>query len=597
MNLVTRSDETRPRRKQCNYGGGKHFALAAVGLASVTLVALSGMWMSPGRHSAARQLFLPQQHHEQQPLYANNSQTHHHHQHPHRAFNDYRIADIPPLSTTSTISKLKRANKNDSDDDNRPIFFLHVGIPKTATTFLQCSICKDYYSKQQNRNGTNNIDAQQQLGRHERIFLQDNLVYIGTCPCDLPSHNFVLHNHDAIFDHNITWNEQHELGPVPFLVSKSNNDPTLLILNQTGMVPQLAESFHTRILQQVHDGRNNNAIMIFEGCHKFDQAHVAALAAFLNPLFRVHVIVAYRRLFEWLPSKYNSVHKPIGHGPIVDNAWPGMIVEVMQYGRIINQTISKTRPFALEGDVDSSSFGQLVRDIETWQQHPAQIVRDNYARYFTNVETIPLHDLPEPPRVVTTTAPANATDVESSSFSTTINPYLHHLFCSVLASSARHVCQAIRRGRIRGSESSTNPSVSLDYFRLAEAAHDQGWIPAHMPRSKVARLVQEKMQQADKVVAAQQQQQQQQHPLQCLPNATLSRLLNLSLATEAKMFGSQQAEMWRPGHERAFAEYRSKNKYCWLDTAALLRSRDNTNAKNHDDNKNDWIDFFKRLGD
>ena len=51
---------------------------------------------------------------------------------------------------------------------HRPRLILHVGLPKTGTTFLQCSLCSQFKITQP-------------------ILLRDNWVYLGTCPYEVSS--------------------------------------------------------------------------------------------------------------------------------------------------------------------------------------------------------------------------------------------------------------------------------------------------------------------------------------------------------------------------------------------------------------------------
>jgi hypothetical protein len=52
---------------------------------------------------------------------------------------------------------------------SRPQLILHVGLPKTGTTYLQCSLCSQFHIT-------------------EPILLRDNWVYLGTCPYEVSSH-------------------------------------------------------------------------------------------------------------------------------------------------------------------------------------------------------------------------------------------------------------------------------------------------------------------------------------------------------------------------------------------------------------------------
>lgn len=357
----------------------------------------------------------------------------------------------------------------------------------------------------------------------------------------------------------------------------------------------------------MHD-QGHNALFIFEGCHKFDSAHVAALANYLWPLFQTRIIVSYRRLYEWLPSKYNSIRKPNRNQDVAN--WPGH-VHVLRNGKLSKSV--ELQPFHLNfdpsdnvddnnNDMDHDDFDQLVHDIVAAQQHPTHIIRDNYAIYFDHVHVIPLHALPDQTflpvhvsGVVTTTesndnTTASGNNNAAKTVTTTISPYLYHLFCLILVETTPSICRALAQGEFHQRSPIENHSVSLDYDRIAVAAHERGWIPSNASRSEIAQHVQkyvynvqqqrilqkeaETNDQNESISRPTTPPQQQVFPKECLPNITLDRLLNLSLTTEDNLFGHEMAMQWHEDHRRAFERYRQRSQYCWLDTNKLLDQND-----------------------
>ena len=74
--------------------------------------------------------------------------------------------------TTYETADYTKYTTNDETADDRPTFHLHIGMPKTATTYLKCSLCS---------NPNTNL-----------ILGQDNWMYIGTCPHVRIMHNIYL---------------------------------------------------------------------------------------------------------------------------------------------------------------------------------------------------------------------------------------------------------------------------------------------------------------------------------------------------------------------------------------------------------------------
>jgi hypothetical protein len=381
----------------------------------------------------------------------------------------------------------------------------------------------------------------------------------------------------------------------------------------------LTVSFQKQV-QDVYDQGHQNALFIFEGCHKFDERHTRALAEFLNPRFRVLVLVAYRRLYEWLPSKYNSVMKP-GRNPKIKHFWPPGSDDNIQEESV------ELHPFHLHFNDENSSngnnnkerhndydddFDRLVQDIVSTRKHPTQVVRDNYAQYFSNVQVISLHHLSSSSSGDTTASNNNSNTSTSSTTTATTNssPYLQHLFCHVLRKSTPHICQALEQGDKFQLSNNINPSVPFHFDAIAVEARRLGWIPKSVSRQDARREIQ-KYYNNQRRRGQQQQRRGEGHANvtqeetyhDCLSPTLLHQLLNLSLTTEHNLFAQQQSSSSSSTatpdhhhqqqlmnddddeHRRAFESYRQGKKYCWLNATKFLQH-----------NEEPWKMFLQSLG-
>jgi hypothetical protein len=413
---------------------------------------------------------------------------------------------LPPAATQS-----EGAGPRD-----RPIFTLHVGPPKTATTFLQCSLCANHTFT-------------------DEILSQDGIVYLGTCPynmCGLPEMptHMIPHRHGSFFVASKTW-ESNPLG-----AHLHNNSVPATTADP---LPELHPTFQAAVDRALESGQD--AVAIFEGAHKFSANHIAALAHHLTIQndWNVRIVVAYRRLYEWLPSKYNSITKGATGGD-----WPvkkpsggdSSGASIKQVSKRQKQA-KAVETFHLDG---RGTFSELFREIEETVQHPTETVKRNYAQHFANISVIDLHNLK-----------ANGIG----------DPYLEHLVCHVL-SSAVHTCRAVRAGRI--GDSTKNPSVSLHYDMMAVAAQQKEIYTGKSSRSSVAAAIQRRQEDLLHLSS-------NDYPLQCFSNETVSRLLNLSLKTEQNLFTDDWTTEQESEHRAGFATALQKRKYCSIDTSAILK--------------------------
>jgi hypothetical protein len=291
---------------------------------------------------------------------------------------------------------------------------------------------------------------------------------------------------------------------------------------------RLAESFMQKI-RQVHK-QGFNCLIVFEGLHMMNSGHIKSLADFLYPHWDVQVTLASRPLYEWLPSKYNSIRKPGSYGK--SHRWPG---EKMKNGDVAEPV----HGFDLE---ERGDFTEMVHQMEGQRQHPAATVRDNFRLFFDNVKVIPLNRLPPP------SAQGDAV--------------LEHLFCHLF--DTPNTCQAVLRGKIGSLESAkaSNPSVSLNYDIIAVQAWRDGIVPASARREIVRNAV-ERYQKGKGLGG-------DDFPLTCLPESTLERIETMSLEFERDLYADEWSRALEEQHKAGFEATKGKNKYCSVDAKLAL---------------------------
>ena len=444
---------------------------------------------------------------------------------------DWFVSNFVNISSTSVRDSNKRDNETETDQragGNRPLFILHVGLPKTATTHLQCSLCAN-------------------AAIAEPLLRQDKLVYLGTCPIQCGSdidreNKYLKHQQLAFFQRSPLDPNANPVGPFPHGLDpqRANKKVNQKLARVSAGPPMLNPDFVSRVDEIWEDGLG--ILIVFEGCTEWSSRHIATLAQYLKRKNRweVHIVVAYRPLFEWLPSKYNSVVKPLRNRAA--RLWPGhrddnQIVgeEILPFA-LDNRSAGNTLALRRHGGVgnhDVNGFGDYVQEIEVrYQMHPAHVLYHNYQQHFENVHIMSLSHL--------NYLFENGRVIPSQS-----DPLLDFVFCQLLPPKTRRwptLCWAVRKGRLVGgttanqqssnprSSQFANPSVDLNFDMLATQAYKDGWIPARsvergVTRTDVRRMIQEYKDTKLPHVP---------FPVQCLDNATLSRLENLSWTLEHK---------------------------------------------------------------
>jgi hypothetical protein len=379
------------------------------------------------------------------------------------------------ITTTSESSIPKQQQqqqqvKEQNNRNRRPHFVIHVGPHRTGTTFLQASL--DQYK----------------VNRH--ILHQDNYTNLRLGAKSIFQGSGNCWSHD----------DKEDDGP-QYHAHKHAESASLL----SRTPPRFMASFQ-KAIRHLHD-QHQNVVWISQGLSKCNVEYVKALADMLNPLFHVRILVSYRRLYEWLPSRFHQVTNGIGGGSdasrrrIVHLVWPdqklgpqpaehartrrtrrrhggtrewrasaNIDTQQQQHQQQPQQAeirpfergaAAAMRPFDLErAHLASSSpssnnttspprgdeFTKLVQAIYKLQQHPAELIRDKYQLFFHDVQVLPLHALHDPFRKETT---INNNNNDNNSSSLVSHSHLFHLACSFLP-DAKYACKAAQKGLLQG---------------------------------------------------------------------------------------------------------------------------------------------------
>jgi hypothetical protein len=221
----------------------------------------------------------------------------------------------------------------------KPAFILHVGLPKTGTTFLQCTLTAHA-----------NVTVP--------VLMMNNYEFMGVGPYTSERNNpchqteydeqFLRMSKNAVFDQANDWN--------------------------------INVDFRQRV-RELHE-RGNHGILVFEYAFRYTDEHLGKLADLLNPWFNVEVVVAYRPFFMWLPSMYNQVAK----AGLTSSYWPDQKRDDRK-----NRMIKSPAPDALGFDLeDRPAFEKSYLTVfEGSRQHPSAVTKANYQKYFPQVHLFP----------------------------------------------------------------------------------------------------------------------------------------------------------------------------------------------------------------
>jgi hypothetical protein len=175
---------------------------------------------------------------------------------------------ILPISVapSSTVTSIEYNSTNSSDNDTqwvtlnwtslptqsrgggKPIMYLHAGPYKTASSYLQCVLSRNAYE----------------------YLKMDGVTFLGACACKRPASTY-------------DYCEVHSSGS--FFTRDRELQPLLL-----------------RKLNELRDS-GQSALIVWEYLSDLNEQKLRNLLQAMDG-WEIHVILNYRRLFEWLPSWY-----------------------------------------------------------------------------------------------------------------------------------------------------------------------------------------------------------------------------------------------------------------------------------------------------
>lgn len=197
----------------------------------------------------------------------------------------------------------------------KPTLLLHMGPPKTSTSFLQCIL-------------TNMMDT----------LALDNFVYLGL-------HVNMCRKEDTQTSDKAVL---HLTPDFPF------EEPKIAVFRPT-FINELRESLN----------QGKNAIIVCECFWSYTAEQRQLLIDEFSSNWDVKLILNYRRVYEFLPSAYNQNHKPstLRHDPMVYPSYTLWPDETNQDGVVGKPQL----PFNVDEDVVMKRF---LNDMETKGLHP-----------------------------------------------------------------------------------------------------------------------------------------------------------------------------------------------------------------------------------
>lgn len=386
------------------------------------------------------------------------------------------------------IRSLVTFNEIISSVKRQKYFVIHVGPQKTATTFLQ---------------GVANSYA-------ETTLRKDNYKYIGKPIKPGPMYK-------ALRDRQGTCRQDVHSArvagePMPECWVK-------------GFVPAL-KSFGTKsILMSSEDLKLERLADYPEWWRAVEEASEALG-------YKVIVVVAYRRLYEWLPS----AHYEKNYGAKSNRDW-------RDWPSGNNTSAKRVQPFA--PDFLRSEYVDRKNGTSMWFKWTPSVY--HAIPDFVDTKVLNLH-------------------TEHSSTSV-------KFFCDLLP-DATHTCNHINASEASNhAAASANAARSLFYDALTTAAADASMIDTSVQdRFDLARKARQYHEQELQRTALDFQ-------VVCPPEESTSLLLEASLAWEKELMPDMDAE---DSHREGFQEYIKKKKYCFIDLEATLK-------------EDEWKTFFQRF--
>ena len=257
---------------------------------------------------------------------------------------------------------------------------------------------------------------------------------------------------------------------------------------------------------------------------------------------RVHVVIIYRRYYEWMQSLWNEGNKP--HSNIIFDPnspykkkfekWPS---EGGKTCKTFLDYITRKRKKNSRNDLSSTEYQKLA---EVENIHVVEYLRRLWSNHSSEVLILNMHEMQHND---------DGEDLTTRLLREVLPPLAGNTF---------------KRAKVSGFTGRPNPSRNFDYDRLAVKAHERGLLANQTTtaRFKIAEM-------AEKYLLRKLNTTMDKLPLVCLNETHLQNLLQKSLQYENQMYPNQSEESARH-HELVFFEAVERKQFCNFDTDKLI---------------------------
>jgi hypothetical protein len=391
----------------------------------------------------------------------------------------------------------------------KPLFILHIGPHKTATSSLQCELAR----------------------YREELYQNASLLYLGRTynHCLKQSRLPRIDTRDIIdcFKHGRCENAQVWKRLESYLSRYSESNKSII----------LSDEAFARMKVQGGDGVDNRELL-----HRLVDKYYPG---------RMRVVILYRRYFEWFLSMWNEGAKPFrnnhvipGHGsPYKEQfeKWPGE--GGVRSATFASHLAAQESVKKICKDCDYNSRNNDTCKVCGYQQlanannvHVATYLSGLWSNHSDEIIVLNYHG-------------SDGGDDVTVRFLTAIDP--------AAAESYLRVKDADFTGR-------PNPSRNIEYDRIAVAAYESGLLgnETNIPRFKVSELIEKHLLHALNTTM-------DRLPFHCPDETDLQHFLQMSLDYERQMFLNQSDEIAEQ-HKQSFNEAVVKRKFCSVNCDKLV---------------------------
>eukprot|EP00547_Thalassionema_nitzschioides_P008598 CAMPEP_0194226538 /NCGR_PEP_ID=MMETSP0156-20130528/42062_1 /TAXON_ID=33649 /ORGANISM="Thalassionema nitzschioides, Strain L26-B" /LENGTH=520 /DNA_ID=CAMNT_0038958919 /DNA_START=82 /DNA_END=1644 /DNA_ORIENTATION=+ len=390
--------------------------------------------------------------------------------------------------------------------DNRPLFVLHIGPHKTATSTIQCEMTY-YQSLMESVGNFTYLGRQYGECKNKSTLLKYNNINVN-------SRDLVrcLDNHNALSPCNSTkdWRNFEKA------LSKMSHVRQNVLLSD--------EAFSRMKLNN-----SSSLELLFHTIHKHK--------------FRFKVILVYRHYFSWLLSQYNEHYKPLLSRSKYQ-IWPSIeggkyikpFIEYYASHHNKNSTSSRTDGRNYQSAANALGLHPVAYLIKQWTNNQIP-----FAPKESDILAIDMHN-------------------NDNNYGIVLN--------FVLTALSEEIAEELNRHKQDNANdtvpSRSNPSLNLDFDRMAVKARELGLFPDHdlFTRRRVALYTEMLFQNLTT--------KNEKMPRICLDEKTqIQEFLDLSLLLEKTVFPDRRNAQQQQ-HREDFAKAKSRNMFCNLDIEALL---------------------------